>query len=221
MQKPNAWGTALFNYLKFTQLFASLLLVAIISACASSPSSDLAAASEPPPDAPDAALKSLDAPPSPLSIEQQVAFDRGVAALADGNGVVAVEVFSQLGQQLPKIAAMQANLGSAYMLQGNGEQAIAAYLRAVALQPGLAVAYVRLGVLFRRANRLQDAEKAYKAALAGEPDNRLAHLNLGILYDLYLRQPAQALQHYERFQTLSDSEDAEVALWIADLKQRL
>ncbi len=156
-----------------------------------------------------------------LSVDQRVAFDRGVAALKDGNGVVAVEVFSDLSAQLPNVAALQANLGSAYMLRGDAAAAIEAYQRAVALNPRLATAYVRLGVLFRRADRLEEAETAYKAALNANPQNRLAHLNLGILYDIYLRHPAQALAQYQQFQALSEQPDNEVGLWIADLKKRL
>jgi len=198
---------------------ALALAASLLAACASAPpveNNNAEAAPEPP-----AAALSKQAPEQPISIDQQVAFERGVAALKDGNGVVAVEVFSSLGSQLPDQAAIQANLGSAYMLRGDAQAAIAAYERAVALNPNLATAHVRLGVLFRRADQLEKAEAAYKAALDADPNNRLAHLNLGILYDLYLRKPAQALSEYEQFQALSEQTDKEVALWIADLKQRL
>lgn len=156
-----------------------------------------------------------------ITDEQRAAFERGVAAVRDGNGVVSVEVFSGLAKQLPQSAAVQSNLGSAYMLQGDATSAIAAYKRAIAINPRLATPHVRLGVLYRRANKLKEAEKQYKAALEADPNNRLAHLNLGVLYDVYLPKPAKALNHYQSFQSLSDKPDKEVAAWITELKQRL
>lgn len=204
---------ALFRYSNYQGPCAALSVV-LLSACAGSPP------------APESQYQAVSTPASSqaesqLSVEQRVAFDRGVAAVRDGNGVVAVEVFSGLGSQLPNVAAMQSNLGSAYMLLGDAEAAMSAYQRAVALNPKLVTAHVRLGVLYRRADRLEAAESAYKSALAANPSSRLAHLNLGILYDIYLRQPAQALAEYQQFQTLSEQSDDEVALWIADLERRL
>ncbi|MEE8308357.1 MAG: hypothetical protein V3R81_13905, partial [Gammaproteobacteria bacterium] len=48
----------------------------------------------------------------------------------------------------------------------------------------------------------------------------LAHYNLGVLLDLYLKRPAEALPHYERYQTLA-GEDERVTKWIIDLRRRL
>lgn len=88
-------------------------------------------------------------------------------------------------------------------------------------EPKLAAAQNNLGILYRQLGQFEKAESAYRAALAAEPDHAKAHLNLGILYDIYLQQPAQALSHYEKYQSLSQGADKEVALWIAELKQRL
>jgi hypothetical protein len=37
---------------------------------------------------------------------------------------------------------------------------------------------------------------------------------------VYLKQPALALKHYERYRQLAPADNARVAVWIADLKQR-
>lgn len=104
---------------------------------------------------------------------------------------------------------------------GRLDKAEALLLDLVEQEPKLAAAHNNLGIVYRRRGEFDKAESAYSAALAAEPDNAKAHLNLGILYDIYLQQPAQALSHYEKYQSLSQGTDKEVALWIAELKQRL
>lgn len=104
---------------------------------------------------------------------------------------------------------------------GNLEAARDTLQALVDQSPGLAAAQNNLGVVYRRLGEFEQAQTAYEAALEADPDNARAHRNLGILYDVYLQRPADALSHYERFQSLSDAQDKEVALWIADLKRRL
>lgn len=104
---------------------------------------------------------------------------------------------------------------------GNLETAEKTLQELVATEPKFAAAHNNLGIVYRQRGKFEQAEAAYKAALSADSNNAKAHLNLGILYDIYLQQPAKALTHYERYQTLSASADEEVKLWIADLKQRL
>lgn len=156
-----------------------------------------------------------------LGDAQRAQFERGANALRAGNAQLAADIFTDLVRLAPGAAAVYANLGTARMMQGHDDEAMAALKSAVDLNPDLATAQLRLGVLYRRAGEFKQAENAYQAALRADPENRYAHLNLGILYDVYLRQPAQALTHYERFQALSSQPDDEVAIWIADVKRRL
>lgn len=104
---------------------------------------------------------------------------------------------------------------------GNLEKAEAELLALTQNSPGLAAAHNNLGVIYRRSGRFKEAEQQYNAALSANGDSRDAHLNLGILYDIYLQQPAKALEHYERYQQLSTEPDEDVALWITDLERRL
>ena len=52
------------------------------------------------------------------------------------------------------------------------------------------------------------------------PEYYPMHKNLGILCDLYLNDPACALEHYEIY-SKAMPEDAQVKLWIADVRARL
>jgi hypothetical protein len=48
----------------------------------------------------------------------------------------------------------------------------------------------------------------------------LAHRNIGILYDLYLGQPAVALEHYKKYLELTSDPDPGVDRWVVDLSRR-
>ncbi len=119
-------------------------------------------------------------------------------------------------EQRQKFAQAVADIQS-----GKLENAQKSLTELVAAQPEFAAAHNNLGIVYRQRGEFSKAEDAYKAALAADPDNLKAHLNLGILYDIYLQQPSLALDHYQRYQELVTESDKEVALWIAELKQRL
>jgi len=81
--------------------------------------------------------------------------------------------------------------------------------------------YNALGSIYRRTGRFDDAETAYLKALQLAPDYANAHLNIGILYDIYLSNLSAALNHYQRYQTISGGDNTVVNKWIIDVKQRL
>ena len=119
----------------------------------------------------------------------------------------------------PSLPGPYVNLGIVYARTNRADAAIQALKQALAINGRNAAAQNQLGILLRQAGQLQAASQAYEAALAAAPDYANAHLNLALLYDVYLRQPALALPHYEQYRKLVPS-DARVAVWIADLKQR-
>ncbi len=92
--------------------------------------------------------------------------------------------------------------------------------KALALDPNNPRTLNQLGVAQRMQGRFSEAEQAYTRALTVDPAYAQAHRNLGILYDLYLGKPADALNHYQRCQTLNGGTDAQIDGWIADLKRR-
>lgn len=84
-----------------------------------------------------------------------------------------------------------------------------------------AVLQNQLGIAYRKAGRFADAQAAYERAIAADPSLADAECNLGILLDLYLDDPAAALPHYERAQSLAADSDPKVAAWLAELRTRL
>lgn len=121
----------------------------------------------------------------------------------------------------PDLAGPWVNLGILYARVGRTEDAYSSLLQAIERNPKSAPAYNQLGILHRQAGRFEEAREAYQHALESVPDYSYAHVNLGVLYDMYLRQPAMALEHYQRYQELSEEDDRQVSLWITELERRL
>ena len=120
----------------------------------------------------------------------------------------------------PESSGPYANLGIVYFRLGKMPAATEALEKAIGINPDHAAFYNQLGIVYRQSGQLDKAREAYARALQIDSHYLNTHLNLGILYDLYLQDQGKALQHYERYQALLPSADAQVNKWIVDLKQR-
>jgi len=81
-------------------------------------------------------------------------------------------------------------------------------------------ALVRQGIELRRQGKFAEAKTAYEQAIAANGTAPIPVLDLAILHDLYLGEPAKALELYERYLTLAASADNQVSKWVAELKNR-
>jgi tetratricopeptide (TPR) repeat protein len=149
------------------------------------------------------------------------AHERAVAAMAAGDRVEAELELEQLIVEYADFPGPFVNLAIVYRQDGRDEDARQMLERALEIDPQHAPANNQLGMLLREAGEFEAAEAAYLAAIAGDPSYDLAYYNLGVLLDLYLLRGVEALEAYEKFQSLQAEPDAEVGRWIIDLRRRL
>lgn len=151
----------------------------------------------------------------------KTAYDRALWSAKADRFDEAIDLFSKMTRDYPAVGIAYTNLGLLYLKKGRLEESEQALQKALELNPSDAIAYNHLGVVYRELGRFEEAHKAYTSALKINPDYANAHLNLGILSDIYFQNFKQALDHYQKYQTLSEGNDKQVANWIVDIERRL
>ena len=91
--------------------------------------------------------------------------------------------------------------------------------QAIKLDPGNPVANNEYALLYRKTGRFTEARQVYENILEKYPKFIMAHKNLGILCDLYMKDYACAIKHYEVYSGAMPDDPA-VKIWIANLKGR-
>ena len=147
-------------------------------------------------------------------------FEVAVALLNDRKYDGAIELLEKVIEQSPGVTAPYIDIAIAYQHVGKMEQAEEHLKTALHLVPEHPVACNEYGLLYRKTGRFAEARAIYEKAIARFPEYYPAHRNLGVLCDLYLNDPACALDHYEIY-SKAVPEDQQVKLWIADLRARL
>lgn len=156
-----------------------------------------------------------------VSPAAQASYDAAVDALDRGDLVEAELTLEQFVLEYPAFPGAFVNLAIIYEHDDRHDEALEALDQALAIDPTHAAANNQLGIVLRKQGKFVEAEQAYLQALETDPDYALAHHNLGVLLDLYLHRPAEALQHYQRYQELVPEPDATVGRWIIDLQRRV
>jgi Flp pilus assembly protein TadD len=159
-------------------------------------------------------------PEVPVATATQRAYDDARRALAAGRTQDAERAFKALTLSNPELGGPHAQLGLMHRQANKLPEAIADFEFAVKANPKQPLYYNQLGITYRHAGQFAKAKGAYERALELDPNYAAALLNLAILNDLYLRDNAQALALYERYQVASAGKDPNVTKWIADLKNR-
>jgi tetratricopeptide (TPR) repeat protein len=147
-------------------------------------------------------------------------FDRGVAMLKEQDYKRAIDLLEKVIERSPGVAAPYIDIAIAYQRIGKPERAEENLQTALTLFPGHPVACNEYGLLYRKTGRFAEARAIYEKAIERFPEYYPAHKNLGILCDLYLNDPACAVEHYEIYNN-ARPDDAQVTLWIAGLRTRL
>ncbi len=157
----------------------------------------------------------------PADSALQRSFEEALLSLRQGDLDQAKQQFQNLADEHPELAGPLTNLGIIHLKQNDPAAAEKAFREALSRNPQSAPAHNQLGVALRLQGRFQEAEQAYQQALTLEPVYLLAHRNLGILYDLYLAEPAKALEQYRLCQKLAEAPNQEIEGWILDLERRV
>lgn len=147
-------------------------------------------------------------------------FKRAGAMLNEHDYSKAIDLLEKIIARSPEVTAPYINLAIAYIQTDQPEQAEAHLKTALRLIPGHPVASNEYGLLCRKSGRFAEAREIYQQAAINFPEYYPVHRNLGILCDLYLNDPACALEHYEIYSE-ARPEDQQVKKWIADLHNRL
>ncbi len=147
-------------------------------------------------------------------------FDRAVAMLKDQDYAQAIDLLEKVIERSPGVTAPHIDIAIAYLRVGKPSLAEEHIKKALVLFPDHPVASNEYGLLCRKSGRFAEARAIYEKAIARFPEYFPLHRNLGILCDLYLNDPACALEHYEIY-SKARPKDAQVTLWIADVRARL
>lgn len=148
-------------------------------------------------------------------------FNRALDALARGDVAEAELALKDCVREYPDYPGPYVNLAIIYMDAERTQDARQFLDAALEIDPGHAAANNQLGMLLRAEGHFNEAHSAYLRAIDSNPDYALAYHNLGVLFDVYLRRPVDALENYERYQSLLSEPDETVAGWIIELRRRL
>lgn len=147
-------------------------------------------------------------------------YDKALGLMQTGDYQAALPVLLDFIEKNQELAGPYINLGIAYQHTDQDEAAIEALNKAIELNPASAAAHHQLGILYRQQGDFESALNAYQKALELDASYALVHRNIGILYDLYLGQPALALEHYKKYLELAAEPDPNVDRWLVDLQRR-
>ncbi len=157
--------------------------------------------------------------PSAMDAQARADFDNASAMIKEGKYDKAIELLEKVIAKSPGMTAPHINLAIAYERINKPEQAEKHLKKALELIPGHPVASNEYGLLLRKAGRFAESRQIYEKALAAFPEYYPIHKNLGILCDLYLKDSACAIKHYEIYGKAMPK-DQQVKLWLADLHNR-
>lgn len=147
-------------------------------------------------------------------------YDNALVLMQSGDYEAAIPVLKTFIANKPELAGPYLNLGIAYHSTGQDDAAADALNHALKLNPDNPSVWHQLAILYRTQGDFNASLDAYRKALELNPDYALAHRNIGILYDLYLQQPALALEHYRKYLSLLGKDDTTVSRWVVDLERR-
>lgn len=146
-------------------------------------------------------------------------FDAAMAHIKAEEHDAGIELLIKVVKAVPTAPVPNINLALAYEKTGKLKQAEESLQQALAANTDHPVANNELALLYRKTGRFAEARQLYEKILDKYPEYRIVHKNLGILCDLYMKDYACALKHYQYYSGAVQT-DKTVKIWIADLQKR-
>jgi len=147
-------------------------------------------------------------------------YHQAIEAMKAGQWDTAITRLESIMRENDRLSGPYLNLGIAYSHAGDKEKAIAALQTSIERNPDNPIAYNQLGILYRQSGEFERARTMYESALQADPACADAQWNLGVLNDLYLQQPAEAQEHYERYRQLTETDKSELPPETAGMQQK-
>lgn len=160
------------------------------------------------------------APVAVITREVRNDFDTAMTHIKAEEYDAAIEILTKVVQAVPNAAVPHIDIALAYEQTGKLKQAEESLQLALGAEPDNPVANSELALLYRKTGRFSQSRQLYEKILDRYPDYRMVRKNLGILCDLYLKDYACAIKHYEFYSSVVQ-DDGAVKIWIADLQKRL
>ncbi|MDZ7903415.1 MAG: tetratricopeptide repeat protein [Rheinheimera sp.] len=154
-----------------------------------------------------------------LNASQQQAYSNALAAQMAKQWPQALSSWQQLAAQLPNYPGVLYNLALVQLQLNQADDAQKTVQQLLTIYPTAVEALNLSGAIARSQGQFRQAERQYLAAIAVQADHANAHKNLAFLYDLYLDNPAKAREHYERYQALTNDEQAKAWLGLLPAKE--
>lgn len=156
-----------------------------------------------------------------LSAAENENYQLAISALKSGKSKSAEAILKELIKSKPNFANAYVNLGIISLGDDQLDQAESYLTQALSINPDNIVALNQLGIVQRHKGDFPRSKELYEKALSIDADYAYAHLNLGILYDLYFYDFQNALEHYKKYQDLTNESDKTVEKWIVDLERQM
>lgn len=145
----------------------------------------------------------------------------GLTFAKNGDVKNASKLFEQTIKAHPEFSPAYTNLGLQKLALDDIDAAKILFKKSIQVTPENPVSMHYLGFISRMNGDFYDAKEMYEKAIEMQPNYAAVHLNLGILLDVYLGDYPVALQHYEKYQLLTNKKDEQVAKWVIDLQRRI
>ena len=156
-----------------------------------------------------------------LNEEEKVSYQSAVKMMSEESYAQAEILFKTLIEKHPKLTGAYVNLGVIKKKNKQLDLATQFFSKALEVNPNFIDALLQKALIYQDLGEFSNAEDLLRRAEAIQPDHPLVNYNLGVLYELYLQEYSLAIQHYERYVTVSSSDDVEtVKRWIKLLERK-